>query len=147
FRKIRDAKPIIEERITIYIDANFEIVLKGITNLHKPVRKPIPEAIAIENRHGDIDIGLELNQPLARIGDSSITNPAEFHAIPVLKSLRKRNEIIRIHLECIRMARITDYLILTGKLSLSSARPVAFDGFAEHDHGPSIFGIPFLHFL
>src|SRR5262249_20179432 len=147
FGKVRNTKPIIQERIALHIDANFQIVLKRVTDFHEPVRKPVPETSAVEHRHGNVDIRLELNQPLARITDHSITDTAEFHSVAILKSLRERNEVICVHLECVWMAWITHDLIDAQQLSVYGARPIAFYRFAEHDHGPSIVWLPFLHRL
>ncbi len=78
-RKIGDPQAIVQERIGLHVEVKRHFILDGVANRHQTIRQPIAQPVAIEQRHHDVDIGLELDQPLARIGHRRL---GEFPRIP-----------------------------------------------------------------
>ena len=64
--RLATREPIVEERIALDVEMQRRIVLHGVADLDQPVGQPVTQAVAIEHRHHDVDVGLELDQPLAR---------------------------------------------------------------------------------
>ena len=144
--KIRHAKAFIEERIALNIKMHREVVLDGVANRHQPVRKPVSQTVAVEQRHHHIDVGFELDQPLARIGDRPLTNALEGHAILLLERARQRDKVVRVHLQRVGVAWITDELIaMPWNLAVDSARPVPLRRQADDDDRAAVLLVPILH--
>ena len=66
-RQICNSQAIIEKGIVLDIDANRNVVLDCIADLYQPVRQPVAQAVVIEHRHDDVNVGFELDQALSRI--------------------------------------------------------------------------------
>ncbi len=120
--QIGDAQAIVEERIVLHIEVQLGIVLHRVADGDQTVGQPIAQPIAFQHRHRNIDIGLELDQPLARIGDRSVSNAHELHAIVLLKCFGEREEILRVHLHRVGMARVTDDLLALCRKSFRATR-------------------------
>ncbi len=83
--EIGHAQAIVQERIVLHIEVQFGFVLHRVADGHQPVGQPIAQAIALKHRHRHIDIGLELDKPLARIGDRSLPDAHKLNAILILE--------------------------------------------------------------
>src|SRR5437867_13099059 len=81
---------LVEDRIARHVDPEREVVLHRITNLHQPIREPVPEAVPIEHGHHDVDVRLELNQSFARIGDRAFAHAGKRDAVALLERARQR---------------------------------------------------------
>ena len=101
-RQIGHAQAIVQEWIVLHVEVQLGFVFHGVADCHQPVGQPIAQAIALQHRHHDVDIGLELDQTLARIGDRAVANADELHAILLLECLGQRDEILRVHLHARR---------------------------------------------
>ena len=120
-RKIRHPQPIVQERDRVFTsNVQRHVVLDGVADRHQPVRQPVAQAVAVEQRHHHVDIGLELDQPFARIGDRALADAGKLHAIMLLERLRQRDEIVRVHLHAVGMALIADQLVADAR---ESCRP------------------------
>ncbi len=140
-RKIGDAQTLIEERILRDVDAQRLLVRHRVALRDKTIGKPVAEAVAVEHRHGDVHVRLELDQALARVGDRSVGHALELHAVALFERLREADDVVGVHLEAERMARVADDLIF------QRHRPVALRRLADDDHRTAITRIPALHRL
>ena len=43
-------------------------ILDRVADFDEAIGEPVAQAVLVEHRHGDVDVGLELDQALARIG-------------------------------------------------------------------------------
>ena len=59
-----------------------------VADRHQPVRQPVAQPVAVQHRHHDIDVGLELDQPFARIGDRPLADALELDAVVLLRKSR-----------------------------------------------------------
>ena len=50
-------------------------------------------------------------QPLARVGDRPLPDAGELDAVALLERRRQRDEVVRVHLHRVGMARIADQLV------------------------------------
>ena len=120
-RQVGDPQAIVEERIALrHRNAAAYVVLHRVADCHQPLGQPVAQAVAVEQRHHHVDVGLELDQPFARIGDRPFANAVELHAVVLLERPRQRDEIIGVHLQPVGMALIADDLIA---MSRESCRP------------------------
>ena len=102
----------------------------------------------MQYRHHHVDIGLELDQPLPRIGHRAVPDALELDAVVLLEGLGEGDEVLAVHLHGVGMAGVADQLIaVTGNLALHRRRPVTLDRSAEHDHRAAVAGVPVLHGL
>ena len=67
--KVRDLQPVVEERIARDVDPQRNLVDDAIADLDEAIGKPVAEAVLVEHGHRDVDVRLELEQPLAHVGD------------------------------------------------------------------------------
>ena len=82
------------------------------------------------------------------IGHRAVADALELDAVLVLERLRQRDEVVRVHLHRVRMARIADDLIgRAGDLAVRRGRPVALDRLADDDDRPAIGRIDVVHRL
>src|SRR5580704_9334782 len=86
-RQICYSQAIIEEGIAPDIDANGNLVLDCIADLYQPVRQPVAQAVVIEHRHDDVNVGFELDQALSRIRHRPLADTLEFDTILALEGL------------------------------------------------------------
>ncbi len=146
--KIGDAQAIVQERIVLHVDVQLEIVLHRVADRDQPIGQPIAQAVALQHRHRDVDIGLELDQALARIGDRALPDADELHAILLLECLGESDEVLRVHLQRVGMAGVAnDLIVMAGNFSVRRIGPIALDGLADDDHRTAVVGIPVLHGL
>ena len=61
-----------------------------IADLDEAIGEPVAEAVLVEHRHRDVDVRLELEQPLARVGDRAVADALELDAVARLERLRQR---------------------------------------------------------
>ena len=125
-----------------------EIVLHVLAVFDDAVGEPVAEAVLFQHRHGHVHVGLELNEPLFRVGDRPVAEAQELDAVLVFERLRERHEVVRIHLHRVRMARIADHLIArSGDLAVRRGRPVALDRLADDDDRPAVGRVDVVHRL
>ncbi len=139
--KVRYLKPVVEERIARDVDPQRNLVDHAVADLDEAIRKPVAEAVLVEHGHRDIDVRLELEQPLARVGDRAVRHPLELDAVASLVGLREPDDVVGVHLEAERVARVADDLLRNRR------RPVALRRLADDDHRAAIGGVPVLHRL
>ena len=84
---------------------NRRVVFDGVADFDQAVGQPVAEAVAIEQRHHHIHVGLELDQAFAGVGDRALADSLELDAVVVLEGFGQGDEIIRVHLHRVRMAR------------------------------------------
>ncbi len=102
--KVRDLEPVVEERIARDVDPQRNLVDDAIADLDETIRKPVAEAVLVEHGHRDVDVRLELQQPLAHVGDRTRRHPFELDAVARLVGLRQPDDVVGVHLETVRMA-------------------------------------------
>ena len=117
------------------------LVADRVAYLDQAIGQPVAEPVAIERRHRDVDVGLELQQPLARVGDGTLAHALELDAVPILERAREPDDVVGVHLEAERVARVADDLVLYGN------GPIAFGRLADDDHRTAIVGVPRFHSL
>ena len=146
--KVRNAQPLVEERIALDVDAELEVVLHLIADLDDAIGEPVAEAVLVEHRHGDVHVRLELDEALLRVGHRAVADALELDAVLLFERLRQRDEVVRVHLHRVGMARIADDLIArAGDLAVRRRRPVALDRLADDDDRPAVGRIEVLHRL
>ena len=64
-REIGHAQALIRKRITLRIDAQRQVILQRLANGHQAIGQPVAQAMAVEQGHDHVDVGLELDQALA----------------------------------------------------------------------------------
>ena len=144
-RQVLHAEPLVQERIALDVDADLEVVRQRVPDLDEAIGQPLPEAVPVEHGHRHVDVRLELDQALARVGHGPVADPDELHPVVLLEGLGERDEVVRVHLEGVGMARVPDDLVRARKLPVHRAGPVPLDRLAEDDHGPAIPRVPLLH--
>src|SRR5262249_29640065 len=78
--------------------------------------------------------------------DWSLADPLELDAVARLEGTRQGDEVFRVHLHRVRMARVAYHLVARpGDLAVHRAGPVPPGGRADHDHRTAIRWIPGLH--
>ncbi len=146
--QITHLQPVVEKRVGFVVNAQRQVIRYRVPNRHQAIGQPIAEPIAVEQGHDHIDIGLELNEPLARVRHRSLPDTVELDPVMLFKTLAQGHKIGRVHGKAIGMAGIIHDLIdIAGHLAVHRAGPKPLDGLADDDHRAAIFGIPILHGL
>ena len=147
-RQVGHFQSVVEEGVAFRVDARRGVVLHRVADVHQAVGEPVAQAVALQHRHHHVDVGLELDQPLARVTYGAVADTLELDAVVLLERLGEGQEVFAVHLHGVGVAGVTDQLIaITGNFALHRGRPVALHRPAEHDHGPAVAGVPVLHGL
>ena len=146
--KIRHAQTLVEERIVLDVDSQGQVVLQRVADLDQPIRQPISQTVSIEHGHGDIHVGLVLDQPLASVLGRAIANALERRRRSAFRTFGQRDEVLGVHLERVGMAGEAQQLLpRLGNLAVHGRGPVTLRRLTDYHHGPAIFSVPLLHGL
>src|SRR5215469_17283985 len=63
YRQITYPQPLVQEWIGLAVEMKSCLVLYGVTDGGQSVGQPVPNSVAVQKRHYDVDICLELDQP------------------------------------------------------------------------------------
>ena len=122
-------QPAVLERIDGRIDAQRQRVRYAVGDLQQAVRQPLAEAGPVQGRHGDVDVGLELDQPFARIIDRAVADARERHPEALFEGFGQCDEVGRVHLHLVGMAMVADQLLAEPRDgAIGGGRPPALGG-------------------
>ena len=82
------------------------------------------------------------------IAHRALADALELHSVMLLERLGQSDEIIRVHLHRVRMARVAHQLIAeAGDLAVDGCRPIALGRLADGDHRTAVVRVPIVHRL
>jgi len=93
-RKIGHPQALILEGVVLRINAQRQVILECLSDGHQAICQPIAQAIAVEQGHHHVDIGLKLQQTLTLIGNSALPNALERDIVLFLERLGERDKIL-----------------------------------------------------
>ena len=143
-----DAQAIILKRILTNVEAQLDLVGHAVADSDHPISEPDSDVVVLQHGHGDVDVGLELAQPLGLACDRAVADTFEDDAETLLEGLGQGDEVGHVHLHLVRVAVIADHLgAETGNLAVARGGPPALGGPAYHDHRSPIIRVPRVHGL
>src|SRR5438046_1881062 len=108
-REIGDLEPVVHERVVLHVDTERDLVRYRVADLDQAIGQPVPEATALEHGHDDVEVRLELDEPLPRVGHRSLADPLELDTVMRLEGARQGDEVFQVHLHPVRMARVAHH--------------------------------------
>jgi hypothetical protein len=145
FGQVRDAQPLVEERIGGDRHAQRDDVTERVADIRQTIGEPVPKTVAIEHRHHHVDVRLVLDESLPRVLHRALPDAVELNPILRLEAAGQRQEVLRVHPQRVGVALVADQLIaLVGNLARRRGRPVALDGLRDDDHRAPVGRIPAL---
>ena len=136
------------EGIDVPVDAEGQVVVHGVADLDErsDIHSPRPWLSRTERAMSMFCLNWMRRSRV--VGDGAVLDAHELDAEAVLESAGQGPEIVAVHGEAIGMAGVADNLLaVAGNLAVDRAGPPSLHRASDHDHGPVIGGVPFLHGL
>ena len=144
----RHAQALVLKWVLAVVDPQRDIVVHLVADARQPVAQPLAEPVLLQHRHDDVDVGLELAQPLSLVVDRAVVDPLEGNPEALLEGAGQGDEVRHVHLHLVGVAVVADHLLAeSGDGPVVGRRPPPLGGPADDDHRPPVGRVPLLHGL